>query len=745
MPRGPAMGALTLGRAAFLLAVLGLLLLPWHGLERGVAEVEGWPGGTAAPLVALLLTGARWWLWPVALLLALAVPPLLRGRAEGAVLALAGAGIIVWVFLMGEAIGLRGLEWRWLAPILGDPPPQPALGWGALVVLAGATGLLAAGLAARGAFGADAFIAFLVAGSALLLLVFVFWPLATILTAAIYDGDRIAPDALAARLTAPEAWSLACVTTHQGCGVVWNTLLLATLTAVISTAIGLFFALLAVRGGLRRTAPLFRALTILPLITPPFVVAMALIVLFGRTGIVTTFLWDWFDIPRSRWIYGLPGVLLAQVLAQAPIAFLLLDGALRAISPSLEEAASTMGARRFKVFRTVTWPLLRPALAAAFLLGFVESLADFGNPLVLGGDFDVLSTRIFFAIAGARHDPGRAAALALLLLALTFGAFALQALWLGKRRYTTVTGKGDSGLPAPLPRGLKIACAAVVWPWMAFTAAVYGIILVGAFVHDIGRGDMAFTWRHIVTAFELEWLDGPVLRGAAWDSLLTTIQVAALAAPLTAALGILLAWLIARQTFKGRRTLEFMTMLSFAIPGTVVGVSYVMAFNVPPIELTGTALILIICFVFRNLPVGVRGGLAALSQIDRSLDEASATMGAGAVDTLRRVVLPLMRPAIITALAYSFVTAMTAVSAVIFLVSARYNLATVYIIGRVEAGEMALAIAYSTVLILVMLTVVLGIERIVGRAQLGRRVEAEARLRPDASGPVTAAPIRAGA
>jgi len=469
---------------------------------------------------------------------------------------------------------------------------------------------------------------------------------------------------------------------------------------------------------------------------------MALIVLFGRTGIVTAFLWEWFDIPRSRWIYGLPGVLLAQMLAFTPIAFLLLDGALRAISPSLEEAASTMGARRFKVFRTVTWPLLKPALAAAFLLGFVESLADFGNPLVLGGDFDVLSTRIFFAIAGARHDPGRAAALALLLLALTFGAFALQALWLGRRRYTTVTGKGDAGLPAPLPGGLKLSCALVVWPWMAFTAVIYGIILVGGFVHDIGRGDMSFTWRHILTAFEVEWQNGPALRGSAWDSLLTTIEVAAIAAPITAGLGILLAWLVARQDFRGRRALEFMTMLSFAIPGTVVGVSYIMSFNVPPVELTGTALILILCFVFRNLPVGVRGGIAALAQIDRSLDEASATMGAGAVDTLRRVVLPLMRPAIITALAFSFVHAMTAVSAVIFLVSARHNLATVYIVGRVEAGEMALAIAYSTVLIVIMLAVVLGIERVVGRAQIGRR--AAARSSPERN-PPAAAPMRAGA
>jgi iron(III) transport system permease protein len=728
------MSAASLARASLLLALVGLLLPPWHGLEDLSAGLAGWPHGAGAPLAVLLLGGTRPWLWPVPLLLGLAAAGCLRGPARGSLL-LAGGGLtVLYVLLQGHAIGLSGLAWPGLAPLVGNPPPQPALGWGALLLLAGATGLFSAGLAARGAFGADGFIALLVSGSALLLMLFVFQPLATILSQAVIADGHFSPGALVGRLVAPEAWSLACVTGHEGCGVVWNTLLLAICTASLATLLGLAFALLSARGGLQRQ-PAFRAMTILPLITPPFVVSMALIVLFGRAGIVTQFLWDVFDIPRSRWIYGLPGVLLAQVLAQAPVSFMLLEGGVRAIGPSLEEAASTMGASRMAVFRTVTWPLLKPALAASFLLAFVESLADFGNPLVLGGDFDVLSTRIFFAIAGARNDPGRAAALALLLLALTFGAFALQSLWLGRRRYTTLTGKGDAGLPAPLPRGLKIGCGALAWPWIAFTAAVYGVILLGGFVRDIGRGDMSFTWRHMLTGFAVEFDQGIAFRGAAWDSLFTTLEVAAISAPLTAGLGILLAWLLARQEFRGRGTLEFLTMISFAIPGTVVGVAYIMAFNVPPIELTGTGLILIVCFVFRNLPVGVRGGLASLAQIDRSLDEASATMGAGALATLRRVVLPLLRPAIIAALAFSFVHAMTAVSAVIFLVSARFNLATVYIVGRVEAGEMALAIAYSTVLIVVMLVVVLGIERLVGRAQLGRR----------APGAVPATPMRAGA
>ena len=206
-------------------------------------------------------------------------------------------------------------------------------------------------------------------------------------------------------------------------------------------------ALVVQRGG-KRYAGLLKVMSILPIITPPFVIALALVVLFGRTGLVTELARHGVRYRRSRWIYGLPGVALAQLLTFTPVAFMLLYGALGAISPALEEAAQTLRASRGRVFRTVTWPLLRPALANAFLLGFVESLADFGNPIVLAGNFDVLSTKIFFAVAGAQYDAGRAAVLAMVLLALTLLAFFLQQRWVGRLSYVTVSGKGDGGAPA---------------------------------------------------------------------------------------------------------------------------------------------------------------------------------------------------------------------------------------------------------------------------------------------------------
>lgn len=667
----------------------------------------------------------RFWLWPVLLLLALATFALTQPREHpnfGRLLIISGVIAIAWLAIQGFAIGHRGLRWGWAAFLFGNPAPQFGFGIGATLVSGCFLMLVTQGIAARGYFRGDAFVAGSLGTIAALVVLFVIVPVLGVLGAAVMDADgNFAPQRLFDRVFGGDIWSLDCLIGGVRCGVAWNTVFLGVLASVISTALGLAFALIYTRSRFRYKKAL-RVLSILPIITPPFVVSLALIIMFGRTGIVTDWLGQLFDIPRSRWLYGLPGVLISQVLAFTPVAFLVLVGVVEAISPTLEEAAQTLGAKARQTFWTVTWPLMRPGIASALLLGFIESLADFGNPLVLGGNFEVLSTQIFFAVVGAQHDPGRAAVLAVILLFFTLGVFWIQNRWLGEKTYVTVTGKGDSGVPPPLPKGLQWGCYLTAIPWAIFTLVIYLIIFVGGFVRDMGRGDMTFTWRHYLTAFQIEQTEhGMFFSGAAWDSFLTTVYVSAIAAPLTALVGLMTAWLLARQRFGGQGGFEFMTMMSFAIPGTVIGVSYIIAFNVPPIEITGTGLILIVCFVFRNMPVGTRAGLAALSQIDKSLDEASLTLGARSAATLRRVLMPLLRPAIVATLVFSFVHAMTAVSAIIFLVSARYNMATAYIGGRVEAGEYALAIAYSTILIFVMLLSILLIQFLVGERKLGRR------------------------
>ncbi len=530
-------------------ALVALAVVPWAAT-----------GGASALLRAV---SGEALLWPVVLASVAAL--VFAGWGRDAWTAAAAALAVAWGIGSGFAAGSGGA----------------AFGIGAALALVALTVCLARAIARRGLFGGDPAVATIVVVIAALLLLFIFFPVGKSLLSAVLDAKgNFAPALAAERLFTADIWSVDCLRGGTRCGVAVNSALLATIVGVLSTLLGLVLALVVQRGG-QRYAGLLKVMSIVPIVTPPFVIALALVVLFGRTGLITGWLEAVFGLPRSRWIYGLPGVTLAQLLAFSPIAFMILHGALAAVSPALEEAAQTLRASRGRVFRTVTWPLLRPALANAFLLGFVESLADFGNPIVLAGNYEVLSTKIFFAVAGAQHDPGRAAVLASVLLGFTVVAFWLQQRWLGKLSYVTVSGKGDGGIPAQLPRGLWFGCFGIAAAWITFTVVCYLVIFVGGFVKDIGRGDMSVSLAHFAAGFGVEWGSrGLVFAGSAWDSFFTTIEVAAVAAPLTAIVGLLAAYVITRHRFVGRRSFEFLTMVSFAIPGTVIGVSYIVAFNV---------------------------------------------------------------------------------------------------------------------------------------------------------------------
>lgn len=711
------------GRSALawvMAAWASFVLLPWYKVEGGFLSFEWLAQPADATPAIILALGGRPWLLPLVLPLLLASWLVARNNPKS--LAVAGAAGLLWLAIEGFSIIHSGWGSGLLTRIAGTPGPvQPGLGWGAALYAVAMLMFIAEALAARGWCKGDRFVVGSLSIVIASLILFVAYPLLSILTSAIKDNDGNVVSALFfEKIFSANIWSLRCLYGEGSCGVAWNTVAIAVLVGFFCTALGLALALIALRTKLPAKW-LLRGLSILPIITPPFVIGLALILLFGRAGIVTNLMSVHLGIPRSRWIYGMAGITIAQVLAFTPIAFLVLVGVLQGVSPSMEEASQTLRASRWRTFRTVTWPLIRPGLASAFLISFIESMADFANPLVLGGNFNVLSTDIFFAVVGAAHDQGRAAVLAIVLLMFTLAAFVIQRRWIGSRSYVTVAGKGDGGVPATLPKALRIGCYAAVVPWLVLTIVVYGIILGGGFVQSIGR-DNTPTLEYFLTAFSIEkGVNGWFFSGSAWPSLLMTIGLALVAMPFTAALGILTAYLLDRQRFAGRTMFEFLAMMSFAIPGTVIGVSYILAFNVPPVQLTGTGLIIVISFIFRNMPVAIRAGLANLGQIDKSLDEASLTLGARSFATLRRVILPILKPAIVTAMIYSFVRAVTAVSAVIFLASGRFNLATVYIVGRADVGEYGIAIVYSAVMIVVMMVILIGIQLLVGERRLGRR------------------------
>ena len=708
---------------------VGFFLLPWYGVGDFFTFewlIDGYPfDEDYAPAAFLIGQGEKLWLAPM--FLGLLLPLLALGRRKtdpiyAKLLIAAGAIGFGWLILQGFAIGIRGWNFDWAQSLFGAlDDRQYGMGYGALICASAFLFLFTQGIAARGAINGDVFVVSAIGGVVVIVTAFVFFPIAKMLTAAfITESGGYSIAVFASKFFDDRLWGLGCLSGGR-CGVAWNSLFLAVLVGLITTVLGLIFALVVTRSGFRYKRAL-RALTVLPIITPPFVIGLALILLFGLSGSVTVFFSDMFGIQPTRWLYGLPGILIAQTLAFTPIAFLVLIGVVEGVSPSMEEAAQTLRASKWQVFKTVSLPLMRPGLANAFLLGFIESMADFGNPLVLGGNFDVLSTEIFFAIVGAQYDQGKAAVLAMVLLCFTLGAFYAQRFWLGKKSYTTVSGKGDSGVHPHMPRALSIPVLAMAMIWAAFTVVVYAMIFYGSIVELWGVNN-TITLKHYVTAFSFRIEDSGIRwSGAAWDSFWTTLKIAAIAAPLTAIVGLITAYLLTRQTFAGKNAFEFGTMLSFAIPGTVIGVSYILAFNVPPVEITGTGIILVVSFIFRNMSVGVRAGIASMSQLDKSLDESSLTLGANSWQTFRRIILPLLRPAILAALVYSFVRAMTAISAVIFLVSAEYDMATSYIIGRVENNDYGLAIAYSTTLIFVMLSVVALMQFIVGRTEIGRRM-----------------------
>lgn len=718
------------------MGLVGFCLLPWYVLDDGFWGfewlIDGYPfDPDYAPALFLILQGEKLWLSPLLFWLCIPIAAAVKGsgshpistRWKANILLIAGLVGLLWLAIQGYSIGLRGWNYETLNQLFGPlEDRQFGMGSGALLVTGAFLFHLTTGIAGRGAVNGDAFVVGAIGFVIAMVTVFIFFPIVQMLSSALRDNDGVYSFAIfSAKFLDNKIWGLSCLTGGTRCGVAWNSLFLAVLVGFFTTVLGLVFALVATRSGFRY-GKLLRALTVLPIITPPFVIGLAIILLFGLSGAVTQFVAGLLDVQATRWVYGLPGIFIAQLLSFTPIAFLVLIGVVEGVSPSMEEAAQTLRASKWQTFKTVSLPLMRPGLANAFLLGFIESMADFGNPLVLGGNYDVLSTEIFFAIVGAQNDQGKAAVLAIALLIFTLTAFYAQRRWLGKKSYTTQTGKGDGGMHILLPNRIMWPCFVIAMVWTVFTLTVYGMILFGGFVETWGL-DHSLTFKHYITAFGVGFNEfGIHFKGSAWDSFWTTLKIAGAAAPLTAIIGLITAWLLVRQNFAGKQAFEFGTMLSFAIPGTVIGVSYILAFNVPPIELTGTGAILIISFIFRNMPVGVRAGIASMSQLDKSLDEASLTLGASTWRTFVRIILPLMRPAILAALVFSFVRAMTAISAVIFLVSAEYNMATSYIIGRVENNDYGLAIAYSSTLIVVMLTIVALMQYAVGHSNTKRRL-----------------------
>ncbi len=463
-----------------------------------------------------------------------------------------------------------------------------------------------------------------------------------------------------------------------------NSLMLAGLVSVTGTVLGFLFAYTATRPRLAAWRRVLHYLIVLPLISPPFMFALAILLSFGRNGI----LWRLLPPLQHTEIYGLPATFFAETLTYFPVAFLTLIGVLEALDPNLEQAAMSLGSSRARIFRTVTVPLAAPGVANSLLLLFGTSLADFATPLILAGSrFPVLPVQAYLQATGM-YDLQAGAALSFVLIVPALVVFLLQRVWLGKRRFVTVTGQ--AGQRSPSRTTSRVTDVVLLGACLGFSALVlylYGVVVYGSLVRLWGV-DGTFSLAHYRYALT-----------TGWRAVRDTLIIASIATPTGALLAAMMAPLVARQHGVGAALLEFSAMLNYALPGTVVGIGYLLAFNQPPLQLTGTAVILALSFIFRYNPVGLRAMIATLLQVDPSLEEASQSLGASAVRTFRKVTLPLVAPALFSGLAYLWVRSLTSISAAIFLVSVNWTLVTVEILQHATELALGPAAALSVVLI----------------------------------------------
>lgn len=688
-----------------------------------------------------------------------------------------------------------------------------------------------------------------------------------------------------------------------------DTLLMGVCTAAAGTIVGFIFAYATVRCNIPGKR-IVHLLALVPTVSPPFAVAIAMIQLFGRSGLVTKKLLGIRFTPGMNDIYGLDGLVIVQTLTFFSVAYLMLRSMMERLDSSMEEAAETLGASRFHIFTSITLPLLTPGIAASFMLLFVESLADLGNPQFISGQKTVLSSQIYMAIIG-EFNYQKASALSLVLLIPTLLVYLFQRYYVSRKSYVSVTGKPTVGRVYEKSPIIRRIFAILVYIVCALIIIVYATVIISSFVKNWGvnYSPSLINWERMF--------------GRGLESILDTTFLSLFATPFAALLGMVIAFLVVRKNFAGKELLDFGSNIGGAVPGTIVGMGFILIFNfqnawiiyllliicawfyvtcvtkdkgarlailIPGVvlglligslddggvlwgeggifginfaaltgasldpaalptpwgiglpavyyivgavfvivglvlfadpagkalgkiavrvgiyvfanqwifllskplriygktnkirwlrttltsladyievpfnmpafflgiclfflaalilysyrgklatglktllmiasvamlftgdqmKMNGTAYIILFAFLVRSLPASVRSGIASLQQIDGSIEEASTILGGDSQYTFRKVTLPLILPAFMTGLIFSFTRHMTSLSAIIFLVSSKWQIVTASIMSGWEQDGISFAATYSSVIIFIVL-IFIGVMGFVTRKML---------------------------
>lgn len=483
----------------------------------------------------------------------------------------------------------------------------------------------------------------------------------------------------------------------------WNSIMVGILTSVVSAAL----ALPAAYAVARVSIP-FRnfilALMVIPIIAPPFIGAYSWITLLGRRGIITHFLESWFGIEMPS-LYGLFGIVVALSLHYFPYIFLFVQGALAASDPYIEESAHLMGARRSWIIRTITLPLVLPTIAAGTLIVLAKALGNFGVPAILGGEYYVLPTLIYYQIHGF-FNLNAASAIALVNVLITLMAILLLG-WINrKRRFITITSvtrrsKQHTGL------GAQILANCYIWLLLLFALLPQIVIVFSSFAERWGGSLLPTQYGFANYLTVWEETSRPIFNSLILASAATLMCVV---------FGSLAAYTSVRRKFFGKWALDLTIMLPFIIPGIVTGVAFLTTFNTGPLVLAGTAMIIVLAYFTRRIAYIFRSVSASIAQVDNKMEEASTICGASWGWTVRKVTVPLIAPGILAGSILVFSTLITEMSVTIILYSARWKTISISIFEQLTNDDVLEASTVGAIAIVMTLILVFSAAKLIGKS-----------------------------
>ena len=537
--------------------------------------------------------------------------------------------------------------------------------------------------------------------AAICLILFIFYPIfSTLMLSGVPRGEAVSIENLSfanfTRFLTSRLFRISLV----------NSLKLSFYVTALSTFLGVTFAFILARAKLPINKTLIMTLGTLPLISPPFIGAYSWIEMLGRNGFITRIIENLtnFTIPS---IYGFPGMVLAMTVTRWPLVFLLCYGALSIGDPSLEESADVMGASTFRKLRTITFPMVFPALGTGAVMAFMRSIGDFGTPAILGGDIYVIPTLIYFQLTGY-FDRNAASAIAIVVIIISIFTLLLLRYFMRRKDYISVTSEVQK---TPEFESKLFGILGSI-----FCIILIGISLLPQFVVIFG----SFSTRWVNTLWPTEFGLGNY--ASVFTRNLNAIQnslfLAVVATIIATIFSTMLAYMSSRDKTKIGKFIDSTVMLPFVLPGIVVGVAILTSFSPSPFSLAGTGIILIIAYTVRRMPYGFRSAVSALEQTGTSMEEASFVCGASWLQTTRRITVPLILPAIISGAIMTFITLIGELSSTIILYSARWTTMTVSIFQYLISHRPGPAFALGTIIIIIVFSSIIVINILLGKSMV---------------------------